>query len=305
MMKQNGYEVCASVSAVKIGTKCSCLQADQNRIFIIEDFNVQQSKPRVACLNERLSASSEDPFWRKSPSSIAFAADSHSLLVTAEDESVGKLYEIQLEPDSAKGQEVHALTQHGNVSSFKPLKGNRTFFSASSLVDNSFYGILSLEPNAAEVASVWTHSNSGEGGKFGLRPSQVSSIWSPANDPKVNKKVHSIVVKPSFYEDGKKYPVAYLIHGGPQGAWTDAWSTRWNPAVFAEQGYIVVAPNPTGSTGYGQPFTDAIRCNWGGDPYEDIVNVFEWVGKNMPDADNSRAVALGGSYGGYMVPSLA
>lgn len=72
-------------------------------------------------------------------------------------------------------------------------------------------------------------------------------------------------------------------------------------AVFAEQGYIVVAPNPTGSTGYGQEFTDSIQNNWGGDPYQDIVNCFDWVGKNMPEADNDRAVALGGSYGGYMM----
>lgn len=106
---------------------------------------------------------------------------------------------------------------------------------------------------------------------------------------------------PSDFDEDKTYPVAYLIHGGPQGSWADSWSTRWNPAVFAEQGYIVIAPNPTGSTGYGQAFTDAIKCNWGGDPYEDIVNVFEWVSENLPQADNERAVALGASYGGYMV----
>jgi dipeptidyl aminopeptidase/acylaminoacyl peptidase len=72
-------------------------------------------------------------------------------------------------------------------------------------------------------------------------------------------------------------------------------------AVFAEQGFIVVAPNITGSTGYGQDFTDAINQNWGGSPYEDIEEVFKWVGENMPEADNNRAVALGASYGGYMM----
>ena len=113
--------------------------------------------------------------------------------------------------------------------------------------------------------------------------------------------MQSIIVKPSNFDPDRKYPVAYIIHGGPQGSWADNWSTRWNLAAFAEQGYIVIAPNPTGSTGYGQKFTDAIRQNWGGDPYEDIKLVFEWVGEKIPQADNDRAVALGASYGGYMM----
>jgi len=109
------------------------------------------------------------------------------------------------------------------------------------------------------------------------------------------------VYKPSNFEEGKKYPLALLIHGGPQGAWGDSWSTRWNPAVYAEQGYVVITPNITGSTGYGQAFTDAIRKDWGGAPYNDLVNVMDWVEKNMPEVDMTRAVALGASYGGYMV----
>jgi len=108
-------------------------------------------------------------------------------------------------------------------------------------------------------------------------------------------------MKPSTFNPAFKYPLAYIVHGGPQGAWTDGWSTRWNPAVFAEQGYVVVCPNPTGSTGYGQAFTDAIEKQWGGLPYEDLVKGFEWIEKNMKYVDTSRAVALGASYGGYMM----
>ncbi|KAG8427138.1 putative dipeptidyl-peptidase 5 [Metarhizium acridum] len=74
---------------------------------------------------------------------------------------------------------------------------------------------------------------------------------------------NALVTKPSNFDPSKKYPLAFLIHGGPQGAWLDEWSTRWNPAIFAEQGYVVVSPNPTGSTGYGQKHIDAITCNWG------------------------------------------
>jgi len=97
--------------------------------------------------------------------------------------------------------------------------------------------------------------------------------------------------------------LAYFIHGGPQGAWTDSWSTRWNPAIFAEQGYVVVAVNPTGSTGYGQKFVDAIQGEWGGKPYEDLAAGIDYLMKNegYNYIDFDHMVALGASYGGYMV----
>ena len=79
------------------------------------------------------------------------------------------------------------------------------------------------------------------------------------------------------------------------------WSTRWNMAIFAEQGYVVIAPNITGSTGYGQAFCDAIQNNWGGSPYVDAVNGFEYIEKHLHYVDTDRAVALGASYGGYMM----
>lgn len=86
-----------------------------------------------------------------------------------------------------------------------------------------------------------------------------------------------------------------------QSSWTRSWSTRWNPAVFAEQGYVVICPNPTGSTGYGQALVDAITESWGGLPYEDLVNGFEYIKQHLPYVDTDRAVALGASYGGYMM----
>lgn len=107
-------------------------------------------------------------------------------------------------------------------------------------------------------------------------------------------------MKPSFFDEKKKYPLALLIHGGPQSSWGDAWSTRWNPAVWAEQGYVVVAPNVTGSTGFGLDLTRGVDGDWGGRPYRDLENCFEYIAKNMPFVDTDRAVAGGGSYGGYM-----
>jgi dipeptidyl aminopeptidase/acylaminoacyl peptidase len=271
MMQRGGYE------------------ADQNDIFVV---NVIHARPSAGEMTV-MGTSPKD--WDRSPGSVCWTADGRDLLVTAEEHGTGKLFLI----DGRGGKQPRALTKHGSIGDVRPLPDGRVFASGSSLVDNMFY--LIIEPSAPSSPITWTNSHSSEGGKFGLKPSQISSIWTPASNPHVNPEIHSIVVRPSHHDATRKYPVAYLIHGGPQGAWADNWSTRWNPMVFAEQGYIVIAPNPTGSTGYGQAFTDAIRHNWGGDPYHDIVNVFDWASRHMPDADHSRAVALGASYGGYMM----
>lgn len=113
-------------------------------------------------------------------------------------------------------------------------------------------------------------------------------------------KVHSFVLKPAGFDAKKKYPVLFLIHGGPQGAWGHAWSYRWNPQVFANAGFVVVMPNPRGSTSYGQAFTDGINDDWGGKVYDDIMAVVDKI-ESEPWADKERFAAAGGSYGGYMV----
>ncbi len=113
-------------------------------------------------------------------------------------------------------------------------------------------------------------------------------------------RVHSFVLKPPAFDAKKKYPVLFLIHGGPQGAWGESWSYRWNPQVFASAGFVVAMPNPRGSTGYGQKFTDDINSDWGGKVYEDIMATVDHVA-SQPWADADRMAAAGGSYGGYMV----
>ncbi|MGH9631631.1 MAG: prolyl oligopeptidase family serine peptidase, partial [Bryobacteraceae bacterium] len=113
-------------------------------------------------------------------------------------------------------------------------------------------------------------------------------------------RVHSFLLMPPGFQAGRKYPVLFLIHGGPQGAWGESWSYRWNAQVFAGAGYVVVMPNPRGSTGYGQKFTDDINQDWGGKPYDDILAVVDHIAAH-PYADTNRLAAAGGSYGGYMV----
>ena len=113
-------------------------------------------------------------------------------------------------------------------------------------------------------------------------------------------KVHGFILKPYGFSEGKKYPVLTLIHGGPQGSWGQAWSYRWNAQVFAAAGYVVVMPNPRGSTGYGQKFIDEINGDWGGRAYEDVMASVDYASK-LPYADPKNIAAAGGSYGGYMV----
>ena len=108
-------------------------------------------------------------------------------------------------------------------------------------------------------------------------------------------------VKPSDYKAGEKYPVAFLIHGGPQGSFGNSWSTRWNPQLWAGAGYGVVMIDFHGSTGYGQQFTDSINQDWGGKPLEDLQKGLTAVTNQQPWLDSKNACALGASYGGYMV----
>ena len=115
-----------------------------------------------------------------------------------------------------------------------------------------------------------------------------------------NDKVQGFLVKPPNFDASKKYPVKFLIHGGPQGAWGDDWSYRWNPELFAANGYVVIMINFHGSTGYGQKFIDAINGDWGGAPFEDLMKGLDYAEQTYPFIDKNRECALGASYGGYM-----
>ena len=108
------------------------------------------------------------------------------------------------------------------------------------------------------------------------------------------------VVYPEGFDEAKTYPLAFIVHGGPQVTQSNAWSTRWNLKVWADQGYVVVAPNPTGSPGWGQNFTDAIQENWETLPYWDLVHAWEYVNETLKYVDTSRGIEAGASFGGYM-----
>jgi dipeptidyl aminopeptidase/acylaminoacyl peptidase len=113
-------------------------------------------------------------------------------------------------------------------------------------------------------------------------------------------KMQMWILKPPNFDPKKKWPVAFLVHGGPQGAWEDGWSYRWNPQLWAAQGYIVALPNPRGSTGFGQQFVDEISGDWGGKCYDDLMKAADYL-ETLPYVDKDRMGAAGASFGGYMM----
>lgn len=223
--------------------------------------------------------------WDRSIGSIAWAPDSKSLYVTAEDTQENPLWRV----DAHSGQ-VTRLTQQGNVSSVTVSPGGGVIVAINSLTaPDDFYRITGkgaperlTSVNAAKLAGI----DMPEVSRFNFKGANGDTVWGYA-------------VKP--YGATGKVPVAYMVHGGPQGSSNNSWSYRWNPAVFAGAGYGLVAVDFHGSTGYGQAFTDAIRNNWGGWPLEDLQKGLAAATAKYGWLDADNACALGASYGGYMM----
>jgi dipeptidyl aminopeptidase/acylaminoacyl peptidase len=125
----------------------------------------------------------------------------------------------------------------------------------------------------------------------------LEEMWVDSED---KSRIQVFITKPPDFTPARKYPVVFMIHGGPQGAWGESWTYRWNSQVFASAGYVVVQPNPRGSTGYGQKFIDEINGDWGGKPFDDLMAVADSIAA-QPYVDANRMVAAGASFGGYMV----
>jgi dipeptidyl aminopeptidase/acylaminoacyl peptidase len=150
-------------------------------------------------------------------------------------------------------------------------------------------------PPPERAATQLTHLNDALLSQIEMSP--LESFWFTGAH---NDKVEGFLVKPPNFDASKKYPVKFLIHGGPQGAWGDDWSYRWNPELFAANGYVVIMINFHGSTGYGQKFIDAINGAWGGAPFEDLMKGLDYAEEHYGFIDKDRECALGASYGGYM-----
>ena len=140
-----------------------------------------------------------------------------------------------------------------------------------------------------------THLNDALLGQLDLP--KMESFWFTAQD---GTKVQGFLIRPPGFNPSEKYPVKFLIHGGPEGDWGDMWSYRWNAELFAANGYVVIMINPRGSTGYGQAFVDGVNGDWGGKPFTDLMTGLDYAEEHYPFIDKTRECALGASYGGYM-----
>jgi len=168
------------------------------------------------------------------------------------------------------------------------------FTRMSAQAPDEIWGIqfIGAEPKLEQI----TQMNDALLSQIDMQPLE-SFTFKGANDA----DVQGFMVKPPGFDPKKKYPLKFLIHGGPQGAWGNEWTYRWNAELFAATGnYVVVMINFHGSTGYGQKFTDSISGDWGGKPYVDLMKGLDYVEKTYPFIDKNREAALGASYGGYM-----
>ena len=231
------------------------------------------------------------PSWDRSPDGLLLAADGRSLYALADDIGNHRLFRVDI-----KSGAVSALSQAGNVSSFAP-GANRIYALLDDL--DSPADLYSL-PLAGGRATQLTQVNEAR-----LKDVQFGAYeqfsFKGANDD----TVHGFVVKPVGFDPGKRYPIAFIVHGGPQGSMGNLFHYRWNPQTHAGKGYAAVFIDFHGSTGYGQAFTDAIRGDWGGKPLIDLQRGMAAALEKYSFLDGSRACAMGGSYGGYMMNWIA
>ncbi|HEY0975699.1 MAG TPA: S9 family peptidase [Solimonas sp.] len=229
--------------------------------------------------------------WDRSAEALAFSADGRTLYTHADDLGQNRLFAI----DIASGQ-VRALTGEGSVASFTIGK-ERIVHTLNHLgAPDDLYEI----PLSGGAARRLTTHNADklDGVRFGAAEQFTFAGWN-------GETVHGYVVKPWNYVKGRKYPVAFIIHGGPQGSMANSWHYRWNPQTYAGQGYAVVFIDFHGSTGYGQAFTDSISGDWGGKPLEDLQKGWAHALKTYDFLDGNKAAALGASYGGFMINWIA
>jgi len=230
--------------------------------------------------------------WDRSADGITLSADGQAIYTTAQDMGEHPLFAVNI----ANGEPTK-LVGEGSISSFD-IAGDALAFTRNSLKSGDQVFTSSTAAGAPQRAITQSAGEMLDGVDFGDFEQFSFKGW---ND----ETVHGYVVKPHNYQEGKKYPVAFLIHGGPQGSFGNGWSYRWNPQTYAGQGYAVVMIDFHGSTGYGQAFTDAISQHWGDRPLEDLQKGWAAAQQKYSFLNGDKACALGASYGGFMVNWIA
>jgi dipeptidyl aminopeptidase/acylaminoacyl peptidase len=223
--------------------------------------------------------------WDRSVGSIAWAADGRSLLVTANDVLDNPVFRI----DAMSGK-VMRLTEKGHAGSVVPLPQGGFLYALDSIQSPADFWKMPVKGKPVRLTNVNAQKLAGVDDvsveRYSFKGANGDTVWGQ-------------IVKPKGVSG--KLPIAFLVHGGPQGSFSDSWSYRWNPKAFAAHGYAAVIVDFHGSTGYGQAFTDSINKDWGGKPLEDLKLGLAAAAVKDGQVNAGNACALGASYGGYMM----
>ncbi len=229
--------------------------------------------------------------WDRSVSGLAWAPDSRTLVLEAQDGGAEPLWRLGIE-----GGTPQPLTQGGLAGEARVMAdGGTVLFTRSSLSGPAEVYRTSLKSGTLTTPTALTDLNGPLLQGIQLTEPESVRVRGAGGTP-----VQMWIVKPPGFNANRKWPLVFWVHGGPQSAFLDAWSFRWNAALWAAQGYVVALPNPRGSTGYGQRFTDEISRDWGGKVYRDLMACADWL-EQQPYVDSRRMAAAGASFGGYMM----
>ena len=229
--------------------------------------------------------------WDYSPAGLRWSADGTKILATAPNKGQTSLFAIDVGTGEAK-----TVVETGTVNGFAPADG-RIVFERHNL--KSPVEIYSVKPDGSDEKAVsWINAARVAAARMGEPEQFTFKGWN-------NETVYCYIVKPVDFDAARTYPVAFLIHGGPQGSFGNDFHYRWNPQAYAGAGYAAVMVDFHGSTGYGQAFCDSIRGDWGGKPLVDLQKGLEAALKRYPWMDGTRVGALGASFGGYMINWIA
>lgn len=217
--------------------------------------------------------------------------DDETLLFTCDDGGSSGLYRVTLRGAPEKVRDTSFGDRLGQISAIHAASGHVII--ARSTMNQPADIYRTTDRSVKQWFQVSRSNDALNGSLLQIAPQSIQV------DVEGNTDMQMWVLHPPGWDPSKKWPVVYLIHGGPQGAWEDGWSFRWNPQTWAAQGYVVVLPNPRGSTGFGQQYCDEISGDWGGKCYRDLVAGLNAV-KKLPYVDADRIASAGASFGGYM-----
>jgi dipeptidyl aminopeptidase/acylaminoacyl peptidase len=232
------------------------------------------------------------PSWDRSPDDLVWSADGKKLYATADNLGNHALFELEL-----AGGKATELMSNGSISEINVTPTGGLVYALDHL--RMPVEIFATEPKSRETRQI-THVNDARLAKIAMGEPEQFNFKGANGDT-----VYGWVVKPANFDKARKYPVAFLIHGGPQGSFGNHFHYRWNPQAYAGRGYAVVMVDFHGSTGYGQKFTDDIKEDWGGKPLEDLQKGLEHAVSTYKFLDGKKVCALGASYGGYMIDWIA